>query len=360
MSISTSLRRAVPALAVSGLAIGAIALAVAIGSGGSTAPAAADTTAAVPIAAVDTGWVAPTGNDGAGAANHGRGGMGDRMGGRGPMGDITITAINGNTLSLKTVDGWTRTIDATGATITKGGQTIAVSGLAVGDQVAFQQTKQTDGSYKITAIAVVLPHVSGTVTATDSSSITVALRDGTTKKILVTSSTTYTVGTADATKTAVVVGVRISAEGTLAADGTLTAATVKVSPAMVAGTVATKASDSFTLTTRDGSTVTVKVTSATTYQAAGVTSPTLANVTVGAAVAAQGTRTSDGSLTATVVRIGVGGGRGWDGDEWGGMMGPGMMDGGRGMGRGFGPGGQWDDDQNVAPSASPSTDTQGG
>jgi Domain of unknown function (DUF5666) len=365
MEFKTSFRRAAPALAISGLAIGAIAIAVALGSGNPTAsPAAADTAAAAPaapIAAVDTGWVAPTGSAQGRALNHG-GGPG-RMGmrGHGPMGDITISAINGTKLSLQTADGWTRTIDASGATITKGGQTVQVSALKVGDQIVFQQQVQSDGTYKITAIYVVLPRVTGVVTATDSASITVAQGDGTTKKIVVNSSTIYKVGDTTATKSAVVVGIRISAEGTQASDGTFTAATVQVAPAAAAGTVASKASDSFTLTTRDGTTVTVKVTSSTTYQALGVTSPTLANVTVGATVAAQGTRNSDGSLTATVVRIGVGGpgwGRGWDGDEWGGSMGPGMMDGGRGMGRGFGPG--WGDDLVPAPSASPSTNTQGG
>jgi hypothetical protein len=372
MSIPTSLRRAAPALAISALAVGAIAFAVALGSSGSTAvPAAAttDTSAAAPIAAVDTGWVAPAGSDQAGAPNHGRGGrIGPGIGGRGPMSDITITAISGNNLSLKTADGWTRTIDATGATITKGGQTIQVSGLKVGDQVVFTQSRQADGTYKITAIRVVLPRVGGVVTATDSSSITVAQGDGTTKKILVTSSTTYTVGSTAATKSAVVVGVRISAEGTLASDGTFTAATVKVAPATVAGTVASKASDSFTVTTRDGSTVTVKVTSSTTYQAKDVTNPTLANVTVGEVIAAQGTRNSDGSLTATVVRIGVGGGPGWGrGDGW---MGPdvdaddttggGMMN-GRGMGRGFGSW-EWMNSQlsPTTPDSGASLDTQGG
>ncbi|MBP1705244.1 MAG: hypothetical protein H6Q36_983 [Chloroflexi bacterium] len=366
MDFRTSLRRAAPALAISGVAIGAIALVVALGSGApNAAPAAVDTSAAAgaPIAAVDTGWVAPAGSAqglARGRDNNGFRGMGMR--GHGPMGDITITAINGSKLSLTTADGWTRTIDAAGATVTKAGETVQVGDLKVGDQIVFQQTVQADGTYKVTAIHVVLPRVGGVVTATDSASITIAQGDGTTKKIVVNSSTTYRIGDTDATKSAVVVGSRINAEGTLASDGTFTASTVRVAPATTAGTVASKASDSFTVTTRDGSTVTVKVTSSTTYQVQDVSSPTFANVTVGVTVAAQGTRNSDGSLTASVVRVGAGGpgwGRGMDDDDWGGMMGPGMMGGDRGMGRGFGPGG-WGDGQNPAPSASPSANTQGG
>lgn len=101
----------------------------------------------------------------------------------------------------------------------------------------------------------------------------------------------------------------------------------------------------------------MNVTGSTTYQAQNVTSPGLKDVAVGAVVAAQGIRNSDGSLTATVVRIGVAGGPGW-GRGWDGN---GMMDGGRGIGRGFGRMWDWmNGQQNPTPSASPSANTQGG
>jgi hypothetical protein len=72
--------------------------------------------------------------------------------------------------------------------------------------------------------------------------------------------------------------------------------------------------------------VTVDVTSSTTYNDQGVTSPTLANVTVGETVAAFGTEAS-GTVTATSVDIGTPGG------------GPGRF-GGAGT-RPGGPGGQY-------------------
>ena len=79
--------------------------------------------------------------------------------------DITISAIDGSNLSLKTDDGWTRTIAVgSSTTISKGGQTIAVGDLKVGDQIVFGESKATDGSYTITAIKVVLPVVGGQVT----------------------------------------------------------------------------------------------------------------------------------------------------------------------------------------------------
>jgi len=358
-------RRIVVALAVAAIGVVAFGAAVLAGSGSGTPSVAAQPAAGAAVAAVatDQGWVAPT------ALQHGRGGPGGwGMGGHGPMGGITITKIDGSKLSLTTADGWTRTIDASGATITRSGETIQVGALKVGDQITFAQSVQSDGTYKVTAITVVLPSVTGTVTSVDASSITVALGDGTTKKILVTSSTTYRVGDTAATRSAVIVGIRIRAEGSQASDGTFTASAVQVSPVTVSGTVATTSSSSFTITTRDGSTVTVKVTSSTTYEAKDVTSPSLSNVTVGASVAAQGTRNSDGSVTATVVRIGVAGGPGWgrgwgggwSGDGWGGMMGPGMMNGGQGMDRG-GRMWSWMNRQvPTTPGTNPSTDNQGG
>lgn len=143
-------------------------------------------------------------------------------------GGVTITAINGNDISLATGDGWTRTITVdSGTTYAKGGTTIALADLKVGDQVGFRQTRETDGSYTIDKLAVILPHLGGLVTAIDGSSITVARRDGTTATIKVTGDTTYKVAGADATLADVKVGMVLMAEGTENSDGSLTAAAVR-------------------------------------------------------------------------------------------------------------------------------------
>lgn len=143
-------------------------------------------------------------------------------------GGVTITAINGNDLSLATADGWTRTITVdSGTTYSKGGATIALTDLNVGDQVGFRQTKETDGSYTIDKLAVILPHLGGLVTAVDGSTITVAMRDGTTGTIKVTADTTYTVAGATATLADVKVGMVLMAQGTENSDGSLTAADVR-------------------------------------------------------------------------------------------------------------------------------------
>ncbi len=147
------------------------------------------------------------------------------MFGRGGFHDITISSINGSSLSLKTDDGWTRTITVgSSTTITKGGQTIAVGDLAVGDQIRFAQEKASDGTYTVTAIHVVLPTIGGEVTAVTNNTITVTGRDGTAGTIHVDSDTTYEVGgTAGKALSDITVGSFVVAEGTLRADGSLDA-----------------------------------------------------------------------------------------------------------------------------------------
>lgn len=75
------------------------------------------------------------------------------------------------------------------------------------------------------------------------------------------------------------------------------------SPPAVVGTVESVGTDTFTVTTRDGTTVTTNVGSTTIYRDPGVTSPTIADVTVGEHVAVFGTDTSD-TVAATSVLIG--------------------------------------------------------
>lgn len=153
--------------------------------------------------------------------NGGGPGMGHGFGG------ITITAISGSSISLETADGWTRTITAdSGTTYSKSGTTIALGDLKVGDEIGFRQTRESNGTYTIDSIAVILPHLGGEVTAVDGSTITVKQRDGTTATIEVTGSTTYTVAGADAKLADVKVGMFLVAEGTKNADGSLTASDV--------------------------------------------------------------------------------------------------------------------------------------
>jgi hypothetical protein len=168
----------------------------------------------------------------------------------------------------------------------------------------------------------VVPAVSGTVTAVGSSSVTVSQQRGSTRTLALTGSTTYTMGGATAGQSALVVGARIVARGTVDSSGNFTATAVTIQPAQVLGTVASKTSSTIVVTTTAGKTVTVNVSSSTKYSVRGVSAATLDSVAVGYVIQAQGTLNADGSLTATVVQAapntrqgvpGFGGGRGFPG-----------------------------------------------
>ena len=252
------------------------------------------------------GGAGPDGS-GPGAMGPGGFGRGGRLGGGGMFASISITAINGANLSLSTADGWTRTIDATGATITKAGQTVDLSTLKVGDSIVFDQSRQTDGTFKITAIQVVLPHADGTVKSVGDTTVTLTQRGGTDKVVTLTGSTTYQLfglasKPAASTKAALTVGAQVDVAGHAASDGSFTASLVTIRPAEAGGTVTAKTTTTITVTTRGGTPLTIDVDPSTTYLVAGTTAPTLSNIAVGSIVIAEGTRNTDGTFSATTVR----------------------------------------------------------
>jgi len=353
------------AIVAVGLLLGGRSAAAGTGSSGG----AAGLTLSAPLAADPSAGAstAPgTGNDnGAGPKGPNGFGFGHRGGPGGPVGPddgrpgrgrgpISITAINGSQFSLKTGDGWTRTIDANGATITEaGGATITLGDLKVGDQVAFKQTRNADGTYKITDVTRIPPHAGGTVKSVDANSATVTLPDGTTKTLALTGSTMYTMNGKPATAADLKTGTRIHATGTVDGSGNFTATKVEIAPAEVHGTVTAKTATTVTVKDASGATVTINVDGSTTYATRGNTSATLADVAVGNGLEAEGTLAGDGSLKATSVRFGQAG------DGGPGMHGPGMHGGfgpgGMGHGHGFRNGGN-----RPHPNAAPAPSANGG
>jgi len=221
-----------------GMVAGAAFLFV-VGAAAAMGASPAPSTGADPVASTAPGSSAAPDTTKPDGDRHGFGGFGPGgFGGFGRFGfrDITITAINGSDLTLKTDDGWTRTITATSTTtITKGGATITVGDLAVGDQIVFAQDRANDGTYSVTAIHVVLPSVVGQVTAIDGNTITVTQPGGTTATIHVDGSTTYQVNGAAGALSDVKVGSFIAAEGTQRTDGSLDAAAVRTGDRGVKG-----------------------------------------------------------------------------------------------------------------------------
>lgn len=227
----SGLRMAVLIVAGMALAIPVIAITAAPRNGAATLAAGASASAKASDDH-DTGRKKDKGlkDVGRGGKFTGNGNGNGRLKGNGyARGPITIRAIGGSQISIATEDGWTRTIVATSATvITKGGQPIAVGDLHVGDRISFRQTRNADGSYAITAIAVVVPTAAGEVTAVDGSSITIRGRAGVTRVITVTDATVYQLGKAPGSKADVKVGVHVTAQGATSGD-TFTATIVRVS-----------------------------------------------------------------------------------------------------------------------------------
>ncbi len=211
---------------------------------------------------------------------------------------MTITAIDGAKVSLKTQDGWTRTIAVTATTtITKGGHAITIGDLEVGDSIVFRQKRNDDGTYSILAIVVPTPKAAGEVTAVTATGVTIKGRGDQTRTITLNGSTTYELGKAKGAKSDLKVGSRIVAEGTVSGE-TFTALTVHIALSSASGEVTAKSADSITLKRRDGTTTVVHLSTATQFKVRGKDAATLADIAVGDRVEAKGTKRADGSLDA--------------------------------------------------------------
>lgn len=233
-----------------------------------------------------------------------------RFGGRG-FREISIESVSGNELTLKTADGWRRTITITGSVeLTKGGQTITVGDLKVGDQVRFSQTRDADGTYTVTALAVVVPTIAGTASDITSTGFKVTTRDGSVWTVVVDGSTTYGYGQGSGSLSDVKAGGRVRVAGTVTADNQMTATNVRVAGDRVVGQVTAKTGDTITIQKRDGSSVTVHVDGDTTYRVAGVAAADLGDVAVDMAIGVSGRARADGSIDADAVVAGNAGGFG--------------------------------------------------
>ncbi len=224
--------------------------------------------------------------------------------GRGP---ITIDSIDGTSVGLKTDDGWTRTITLSSATeIDKDGQPTTAAELKVGDKVTLRQKRNNDGTYTVTALSVRLPVVAGTVTAIDGTSVTVRQRDGSSRTVTLTGSTSFKLGPTDGKKADLKVDSLVAITGTEGAGADFTASTVRIQVRLdrVGGEVTAKTKDSITVKQRDGSKATIQIGKDTRFFMRGTNAPGLDDVVVGMQLWAVGTKGADGSLDASWVTAG--------------------------------------------------------
>jgi hypothetical protein len=241
---------------------------------------------------------------------------GSGHGGRG--GALTVTTVNGNTITATGRAGQTVTVKVSATTTyTEAGTAASLADIHVGSVIAVQGSSASTNAPTIdaTAITILLPTEAGVVTNVSGHTLTLTAFDGATHTVTVSGSTRYQKAGQSVTLGDISTGTAIVAEGTLNSDGSLSAARVTIQEPRVAGQVTEVNGSSYAVTGAFGQSDTVTTTSSTTYLNADGTTASASAVQAGVAIIAQGTLSSDGkTLTAQRVIIaprgaGYGGGR---------------------------------------------------
>ena len=142
---------------------------------------------------------------------------------------VTVTAVNGSTVSLVTKDGWTRDVDTTNVVITLDAATLTAADLAVGDTVQVDQTRNANDTYTITGLEIVLPQVAGVVGTVGTDSFTLTGMDGATTTVHVSSTTKWPAqmpGQGATALTTLKAGDYVVAQGKLETDGSMDATSI--------------------------------------------------------------------------------------------------------------------------------------
>jgi len=245
--LGRSLPRSTRLVVIGGMAAGSgFAGVTAIASASTNSPSTGSTVAPS-INGPGGASAAPGGPGRPGPGRGHRGGPDGPMGGRGGRGrGGTITAINGTTLTLRTMNG-TETVDTSSSTTyTKERRTIGLSDLSVGDVVHVRKaprssgtsasssssapTRPGTGTLDASRIAVVEPSLVGRVTSASNGTYTLVGKDGQLLTVSTTSSTRYYSGPSQTTSSAIPDGAHIRAEGLQDSLTHLTADVVTVAP----------------------------------------------------------------------------------------------------------------------------------
>ena len=162
-----------------------------------------------------------------------------------------------------------------------------------------------------------IPMVAGTVQSDTAGSVVVKDDEGFWRTVAVTSSTKVTKGGQPSSISALATGDEVVATGTIAGDHTtLDATSLEIELPSVQGTVTAVSNGVITLKTGSSTAVTVDTTPSTAYSTP-TGSGTASSVAVGDVVTVEGTKASDGVVTATEVRVGGAPGTGGLHGHWG-------------------------------------------
>ena len=232
----------------------------------------------------------------------------------GPATVGTVASVGSATVTVALADGTEKTFTANTATVLRGitdrdgSGAVTIADLQAGDEVVVRASREDPTLATMIAMKPAGPgaYARGTVSAVDSASITIVLADGTSKSYTVNSSTEVKGPDRDAdgsvTVADVAVGDKVEVEAS-SSDASV-AEEIKVQGTRVWGTVSAVGSDSVTVTTAIGTSVTATVTSTTKFKVPdtdGSGSPGLSDLAVGQQI---GMITVDSGGTTVALAIG--------------------------------------------------------
>ncbi|HVB51734.1 MAG TPA: DUF5666 domain-containing protein [Acidimicrobiales bacterium] len=217
----------------------------------------------------------------------------------------TVTAVNGNSITISDPQGFSRTIVVSSATTySNDGAAGTLADVVVGSKIAAQGTIDANLT-SLDALSVAVgtaghkESTSGVVTAVTSSSVTVQGKDGSLTTYTFTPTTTFSEGSVSLSASSLAVGNRVDVK--VDSSAPTTALKVEIRPSFEAGVVTAISGNTITIKDFQGTTDSIVVSSATTYDQGHATG-TLADVIVGAKIFASGNIASDGS-TLDALRV---------------------------------------------------------
>lgn len=224
---------------------------------------------------------------------------------------LTVTSVSGNTITATRPSGSSVVVKVTSSTVyTRAEKTISLSDIKAGDVIHAIGTRNSDGSITATRVEIELPHYDGQVKSVSGSTITIQDTDGT--HVIHTSGSTAVVKAGQTVSLSdIAVGSQIVAEGTKNSDGSLNAEAIRVVLPSAGGLIQSISGSTITVSDpRDSGVTKVNVTSSTKYVTVTVgtsgatqTAASFSDLKVGVHIRVEGTKASDGSMTADVVYI---------------------------------------------------------
>jgi filamentous hemagglutinin len=217
-----------------------------------------------------------------------------------------VTAISGNTITLKSgSDVKTVTVGAS-TTYTLHGAVSTLSAIVLGSNIEARGVSTSSSALNATSVKIELVRLhtraEGTITALGTNSVTIQDRNGALVTYTTTSTTTYTLGETAATVAVLAVGENVDLALTSTAPQMVTA--VEVDLGNVEGKVTAIVGNTITIGSgSDAKTVTVSA--STTYTLHGAAS-TLSAIAVGSHIEAWGVSTSSTAINASSVNINLG------------------------------------------------------